>query len=276
MPTIWEQLGAWVYSAENLSQEHVVKFHAAGGRWLTPLLHGDKGEVDGYDLNREELNLTLLPKIKSWCGPLGVRVGMHANGFGEDPKQLAAIVAQKAYAHKLNPVWLDLEAAYQHPQGNAALMPITLKEARLAMPAKSLGVSSFGFADRGMIWNGRTLSPKQSLYDLKIRWGPQWYYKYAAHYAADECMRDLKEHGATDGNIADATAPGGRGIPLPYAHGVVELTGVEGHELSVAIEQMRRAKQFGFRFGFSIFPLERCPDSDYDLLRSVRGELFLT
>ncbi len=260
----WQQLGAFVQVIENCSDAHLDAFAGCGGSWVVPVLIGD--EASG------PANHAGLSDFRRRCEALDLRVGLWANGWGEDAAVLAQEITMLAKGGSLYPVVVDLEMPYKAP--NEAKLPELLLELRRRMPTRPIGLSSFGFADRAMIWNGRTLDPPRSLYDLRVRWLPQWYYLYDGKYAADWSMADLKARGAIDGNIADPDAPGGRGIPLSYAHGTLEVTGVEEHELAVGLEHVRRARAHGFGYGFSIYVLERTPPSDFALLAAQRGKLF--
>jgi hypothetical protein len=263
--TLWQQLGGWIIEHGNVDVNRLKRFASVGGRWVVPVLHGDDSQGP---TNRAEIET-----IKDKCAQAGVRCGGWFNGWGEPASELAPKIAEFAIQHKLQPVVLDLEASYKNE--NAPKMPELLAACRALMPKRAIAVTSFGYFDRQMIWNGRTLTPPRSFYDLKVRAMPQWYPQYDAKYAADWCMQDLRDNGASDGNIADNTAPGGRGVPLPYVHGVVEVTGVEGTVLSNVLSQVRAAKQFGFTYGFSIYTLENVPEDDWALLAAERGKLFL-
>lgn len=268
----WSHLGAWVQTVENLSNHHLDKFASIGGRWIAPVLWNDQASAPR---NRE-----LLPSLIQRAHARGIRVGAWINGFADPPAQLAAEADAivRPNGPSMAPVIFDFEQHYK--DANAPLMPETLAEFRKLMPTRPTAVTSFGYADRAMIWNGRTLSPPASFYDQKVRWIPQWYYGWDGKYAADWSMADLKTFGAHDFNIRDADAPGGRGIPLGYAHGVFYVTGIHDpptappHELAVALEQLKRAKAAGFTFGFSIYVLERTPDEDFARLAGVRGTLY--
>jgi hypothetical protein len=232
---------------------------------VVPVLLGDDSQGP--------TNIAEIEQIKAKCAQAGIRCGGWFNGWGEPASMLAPKVAELAIKHKLQPVVLDLEASYK--DANAPKMPELLAECRKLMPARPIAVTSFGFFDRAMIWNGRTLTPPRSFYDMKVRAMPQWYPQYSPKYAADWCMDDLKTHGSTDGNIRDDTAPGKRGVPLPYVHGVVEATGVEGTVLADVLAQVRAAKAHGFTYGFSIYTLENVSEDDFNLLAAERGKLFL-
>jgi hypothetical protein len=266
MATVWQQLGAWVVESGNVDYNRMKDFYDCGGRWVAPILYNDDSSGPR---NRADL-----PRFKRDATKAGLRVAFWANCFGENPDVLVSDIASYAEEQKIGPILLDCEFAYKDITGNAEKLPILLKKMRARMPAKSIGVTSFGFCDRAMIWNGRTLVPMQSFYDLKIRFLPQWYYVYDGKYAADASMEDLMLYGATDANIRDLTAPGGRGVPLPYVHGAIEVTGVEQSSLALGIEQIKAAKQFGFTRGFSVYTLDSMPPEDFGLLAAERGKLF--
>jgi hypothetical protein len=266
MATIWQQLGAFVVTVENLSNEALDRFAQAGGRWIVPVTFGDSSSGP--------YNVELLPSLKARARARGITTGIWVNGWGEEPSELVSPTRKLAEELALRPVIFDLEGA-DYKNENAPKFPAMLQEARRQMPGRAIGASTTGFADRAMIWNGRTLVPPKSLYDLKVRWLPQWYYRDDGKFRADWSTNDLRENGPTDGNIRDVGAPGNRGIPLPYVHGTLYVTGVYEHSLAEGIEDVRRAKGVGFSWGFSIYPLERATESDFDLLATVRDELFL-
>jgi len=93
-------------------------------------------------------------------------------------------------------------------------------------------------------------------------------------------MEDLKLNGPLDGNIRDDSAPGKRGVPLPYVHGALECTGMDevngvAADLAKGLAQLRAAKAHGFTWGFQIYTLENVQGVDWDLLAAERGRLFL-
>lgn len=268
--TIWQQLGAWVIETGNVDLNRLKRFYSIGGRWVVVILIGDKDSAPR--------NLNDLARFKADCATAGIKCGLWANGWGEDAAILAKQVSDMAYYFKLNPVVLDLEQAYKAP--NEAKLPPLLKECRRLMPGKSIGVTSFGFLDRAMIWNGRTMTPALSYYDLKIRFLPEHYTQYDIKYSAVYCMKDLKENGATDGNIMDATAPGGRGVPLGYVHGCIEVTGIDtvngvAADLAKGLADLTAAKQYGFTFGFQVYTLENVNEEEWDMIAAHKGKLFL-
>jgi hypothetical protein len=270
MATLMQQLGGWIIEHGNVDVNRLKRFHDVGGRWVIPVLFGDDSQGP--------TNIAEIEQIKAKCAQAGVRCGGWFNGWGEPAGVIAPRFCDFAIQHRLQPFVLDLEFAYKNE--NAPKMPELLLECRRRMPARAIAVTSFGFFDRAMIWNGRTLTPPQSFYDLKVRAMPQHYTQYDAKYAATYCMEDLKQNGPTDFNIADPSAPGKRGVPLPYVHGVLEATGMDpvggvAASLRKGLADLTAAKQHGFTYGFSVYTLENVSDEDFNLLAAERGKLFL-
>jgi hypothetical protein len=58
-------------------------------------------------------------------------------------------------------------------------------------------------------------------------------------------------------------------------HPTLEVTGLEGADLQSGLQKLQAAKSQGFSKGLSLYTLEVCPDSDFDLLKSVRGVLYV-
>jgi hypothetical protein len=265
-----QQLGGWVIEHGNVDVNRLKRFYSVGGRWIIPVTIGDDSQGGR--------NMAEIDAIKAKCAASGIRCGMWANGWGEPAEELAQRIADFAIPHKLNPVVLDLEATYKNE--NAPKMPELLKACRAKMPNKTIAVTSFGFCDRQMIWNGRTLSPPQSFYDLGVRFIPQHYPQYDPKYAAEWCMKDLKANGPHDFNIKDKSAPGQRGVPLSYVHGVIEFTGMDAvngvaADLDKGLADLTKAKAHGFTFGFSVYTLENCGEDEWAKLAAQRGKLFL-
>lgn len=273
MATRWQQLGALVATARNVDDERLKKFAQVGGRWIAPVVYGDDSSGPW--------NLANLSPLKARASSLGIATGGWFNCWGGDPVVDARNIARIVRDHQLKLVILDLEAPYKYPDGQPHLMPLLLWELRKLLPVGTIpiGVTSYGKVDRAMIWNGRTLDPPQSFYDLRIRFLPQWYsfiYGTDASYRPDMAMLDLKENGASDFNIMDPTAPGGRGIPLSYVHGLLEATGLEGSSLEDEIFWLRRAcRLFGYTFGWILYLLENVSEPDWPLIEAERGKTFL-
>lgn len=271
MTTIWQQLGAFVVTANNLSDHRIEQFAAAGGRWLVPVVYGD--DHSGPD------NLQHLPRLIERCEPHGIRVGAWGNGWGGDPFVDAQALAKIARDHALPLVIADLEAAYQWPKGNPNLLPSFAYNLRAELKNTSIGISTNGLNNSG-IWNGRTLSPARSMYDLGIRVLPQWYTWMGRADGAKTPfgnMQWLKENGGKDGNFRDPNAPNTayRGVPLSYVHGTLESTGLEGSVLAEEIGWLRAAKPYGYTVGWSLYTLENAPDEDLALCAAERGKTFL-
>lgn len=215
MSTVWQRLGAFVVTAENLSDDQIAAFAGAGGSWIAPVIYGDQVSGPWNIAHLEELKARAARfKVTGTTRP--VEVFGWFNCYGGDPAVDAAAIARLVRDHRLTLAILDLEAAYEYPDGNAGLMPPLVAATRGWLPNTELGVSTNGL-NNAKIWNGRTLSPQRSFADLKVRVLPQSYSWMAAQDGStrfDTNMKWLKEHGATDGNFADATALNGRGVPL--------------------------------------------------------------
>lgn len=266
MAISWRKLGAFVADTQAVDENQLRKFKECGGQWVVPVTYGDS--------STGPTNIEKLPQFKKKCQDAGLYCGIWFNGWGGDIGEMCAPVAAKAKELSLQPVVADLEGEW-FKNANAHRFPEVLKELRRLMPHRPIMASTTGFPDRAMIWNGRTLTPPQSLEDLKIKWGPQWYYLLDGKFAADWSMKDLKDNGKTDFNIADPTAYGGRGIRMYNTHGTLYVTGIENHSLATGIAQVRAAKAHGFSMGFSIYVLERTIDSDFALLAAEKGRLFV-
>jgi|SRR5581483_1239085 len=272
MTNIWQQHGSFVATGENLSPDTVKRYSEAGGRWYVPVIYGDSASGPW--------NLSNIEYLKSMGNEYGVAVGGWYNGFGYDPKNDADAIATIHQENGLRLIILDLEAAYQYPGGNPNLMPILVKELRNKLPKADIGVSTNGL-NNSMIFNGRTLTPPQSFYDLAIRVLPQWYnapvYGQGPWTRPDANMNWLKTNGTTDYNFFDLTTPNKskRGVPLSYVHGTLEATGLEGSDLATELAQLRAAKNYGYTYGWSIYLLENTPYSDFDLIEAENGKTFL-
>jgi hypothetical protein len=265
-PTLWQQLGGLVYTGENLSRDQVTKFKAVGGSWVAPWLYHDDVVAD--------YNLAHVEQWRQW----GVIVGGCFNCFGGNPETDATNIARIVTDHALPLAIIDLEAAYQYPGGNANLMPDLTARLRAKLPRTELCVSTNGL-NGASIWNGRTLSPPRSFYDLGVRVAPQWYSspRYEGScWASPVCnMRWLTEHGHVDGNFHDPDQRYGRGVPLSYVHPSLEPTGVEDADLAASLIETDKARGYGFTVGLNLYALERVPAPDWPLLDRWRGRLWL-
>src|SRR5262252_931751 len=96
--TVWQQLGATVYTGGDLGADQIEHFKKVGGKWLCPWVY--------QDMNAEA-NLALVPYWRKQ----GLLVGGVFNVFGGDPEADAANIAQIAKANSLSLVTLDIEAA---------------------------------------------------------------------------------------------------------------------------------------------------------------------
>lgn len=270
MTTVWQQLGAFVATAENLSDDALDKFAGIGGKWIVPVVYGDN---HSGPWNRDHLHETQLRARKR-----GITVGGWFNGWGGDPNKDAQAIANISQSNGLNLVILDLEAAYQWPSGNPNLMPTLVFELRKLLPFAEIGVSTNSMTNTS-IWNGRTLNIPKSFYDLKIRVLPQWYswiYNQDNAYLPERQMKWLRDASPQDGNFRDNNAPTTkfRGVPLSYVHGTLEVTGMENASLDDELRKLAASKKYGYTIGFSIYTLENMLESDYAILRSVRGTLY--
>lgn len=276
MATRWQQLGGFVGAAENLSYQQLEKFRNVGGRWIVVLV-----DQVGYAWNHDPAvvhNIARLFELQQWCEELGVALGGWFNCWagGElhlTPADEADEIARKVKGFNLMPVVLNCEYAYKRkPQA----LPQLLSEVRKRITTRSIGISTNEPND-SLIWNGGSLGYLKSCWNLNIRMQPQWYYAppymNSMWHRADQTMEWLKSYGMID-NFYDFTAPADRAVPLSYVHGTVEVTGLEGADMAASIEELKRAKQYGYTTGFQIYLLEQMPQSDFDLLASVRGILF--
>lgn len=276
MSTIWQRLGAFVATGENLTDDRISAFATAGGSWLCPVVYGDDASGPWNLAHLDDL-ARRAASFKTVGTKRGVQVGAWCNCFGGDPQTDARRIAQIVTDHRLRLCILDLEAAYQYPQGNADLMPQLVAAVRHLLPTVNLAVSTNGL-NNSMIWNGRTLTPPRSFFDLGVRILPQWYEWMAAvdpSTRPDVNMKWLKEHGASDGNFADKTAPNGRGCSLSYVHGTLESTGLEGSHLDRELDYLHAARAFGLTPGWSIYTLENATEADLTLMAFERGKSFL-
>jgi hypothetical protein len=260
-----------VYSGVNLSTDTIQKFAGVGGRWVAPVIYGDDTAGPG--------NTALLPWLKGFCAPLMVDVWGWMNGAGGDPVKDAQTVGDLVNSHGLHGAILDLEAAYQYPHGDANLMPILVSELRKRQPSLPIAVSTNGL-NGSMIWNGRTLpapNARKTMFDYGVRLMPQWCYgpAYTGCWVDPVCnMTWLKQKGASDGNMMRQGIPA-RAVPMSYVHPTLEVTGLEGADLKSGLQKLQAAKSQGYSKGLSIYTLEVTPDSDFDLLKSVRGVLYV-
>lgn len=265
MATLWQRLGAFSVEVAAISPEQIKKFAEVGGHTIIPVVFGED--------YMEEPNQKHLPRLKELCAPYKIKVGGWFNCWVEDEKELADRITALTKKFQLSPVVLDLEYGYKDQYAHK--MPRLLKELRTRMPVRAMAVTSYGYLDRGMIWNGRTLDPPQSFYALGVRYIPQWYYRYDGRYWPSWCMKDLKFNGPWDGNILDNEAPNRLGVPLSYVHGLLMATGVEDHSLKEGIADLYLAQHYGFTKGFFVYTLERMPEEDFKHLAAVRGIFYL-
>jgi hypothetical protein len=264
--SLWQQLGGFVDTAENLSDDTLARFAAVGGAWIVPILYGDTSAAP--------YNLTYIESIKQQAARHGVKVGCWANGWAGDPQADATNIAAIATGHSLDPIILDCEAAYQK---NPDVLPHLLKNVRVALPKANLCVSTNSLND-SLIWNGRGLTPQESARRLGYRVAPQWYSSpnYTGCWTDPVCnMEWLAGPGGSTDNLRDITYANKRAVPLSYVHPTLETTGLEQADLAFSLRQLALAKQHGFTQGLSLYLLENAPDTDFTLVGSYRGKLYL-
>lgn len=285
MATRFQQLGAFVGSSAKISDDQLAAFSDAGGRWVVVLL-AQLGYPDGHDPDCVS-NLAGIESFKNRCADHQIACGGWFNGWVggqlpdlpegglgttalQDAEQVVGIVHTRGLP---GPVMLDLESPYkQRPQE----LPVLVSECRRLMPTRGIAVSTNEPND-SMIWNGGNLGYSKSLRRLGVRFAPQWYNSpnYGGMWMhANETMQWLKDSGNQD-NFYDPTSPSNRAVPLSYVHGTLEVTGLEGSDLTPELNELQAAKASGYTTGFSIYMLENAQPNDFSLLKQQRGNLFL-
>jgi len=261
-------LGAFVYTAQNLTDDQLHRFAWAGGKWICPVIYGDDAAGPW--------NVANLTKLQNRANSIGLEVAGWFNVTNDKPSgQDATAIAKIVKNYHLPLVILDAELQYQYPASGCQVLPTLLQQVRAQLPNIDLMLSSLG-PNNAYIYNGRTLAPPKSMYDLGWRHAPQW---YSSYYARDgrtpqERMKWMKANASTDFNIRDSTAPNSRGLPLSYIHPTTEATGLEGSNLAQECLDIKASKAFGFTAGISYYTLENGPPSDMNILRSYKGVLF--
>ncbi len=278
--TRFQQLGAFVNNIGNCTNHFLDHFSNAGGRYVHPLLL----QLDGPDRPQPVPqpdpaveNLKAIAQFQDRCLQRGIACGIEAVGWGGDAVLNAMAIANVVHQWNLGPIMLNLEASYQYPEGNSALMPQLVRAVRVLCPGRAIFVSTNGM-NSASIWNGRTLTPPQSFYDLGIRVSPQWYshyYNQDNHYLPKNQMKWLRENGATDFNFKDISGASGRGLPNSYVHGTLEVTGLEGSSLEQELDDLHEAQDYGHGMGWIMYDLENTPDSDWPLIVAEQGISFL-
>lgn len=269
--TRFQQLGAFVGDWNGISESHLHKFASAGGRWIVPLL-AQLGYPDDHDPAAQH-NLAVIDGIIEACHEHGIAVGGWFNGWAKDAAADAKQVSSIMHGHKFDgPICLDLEAAYQWPDGNPQALPALVSQVRRLHPTRGIIVSTNSPND-SIIVNGGQLGHTQSFQALGVRLAPQWYPWMGMWGDPPASMHWIEAHGNED-NWKDPYGPQGRAVPKSYVHGTLEVN-LEGATLAPQIERLRAAKIYGYTTGFSIYLLESCTDSDFTLLAAERGKLFL-
>lgn len=274
----FQQLGAFVAVGQNLTDQQLASFAAAGGRWIVVLV-AQLGYPDDHDPSAQ-WNLGNIESLKGRAARYGISTGGWFNGWvggiqGTTPTQDAQKIADIVHAHNLGPVVLDLESPYRaQPQAFAEL----ILQTRRLLPTRGLGVSTNEPND-SLIYNGGLFGIGASLRRLGVKLLPQWYnapaYGQGTWMRPDSTMEWIVAHGFED-NWFDPFWVNRRAVPLSGVHGTLEVTGLEGADLAAEISEMRRAKtNFNYTPGMSIYTLETTPPGDFYLLSLLRGYLFL-
>lgn len=256
--TVWQQLGAFVQTGANLSDDSLKRFSEAGGRWYVPVIYGDN---DSGPWNRNNF-----ANLRTQAAKYRVKVGGWFNCFGGPIENDAQAIASIAKDKGINLVILDLEIAYQYPNPGTSLFQPLVSRVRELLPTAEIGVSSNG-VDNAKAWN---LFRK-----LKVRVLPQcytWMMNQDTKTSPETIMKWIKENGTTDANLKYGKVSG---LPLSYVHPTLEVTGVEGSDLASEIQHLKASKKYGFSYGWSIYTLENTPYSDFPLLAAERGKTFL-
>jgi len=263
-------LGAFVYTGENLTDDHLHNFSWAGGKWIAPVIYEDD--------RAGPWNVANLTKLQNRANQVGLEVGGWFNATNKQtPYNYARDIAALTLNYHLPLVILDAELAYAYPSPGVQLLPELMQRLRDRLPATDLLLSSLG-PNNAYIYNGRTLAPPRSMYDLKWRHGPQWYSSYYNRDGAttpQARMKWLKQNAHTDFNIKDPTAPYNRGLPLSFIHPTTEATGLEGSDLEQELKDIKEAQQYGLTAGISYYSLERAPAADFTILRKYKNILFV-
>jgi len=267
----FRSLGAFVYTAENLTDRHLDQFAAIGGKWFCPVIYGDDAAGPW--------NVANLNKLQNRANSRGMEVAGWFNVTNHQSNtKYAQEISQLVNNYKLPLAIIDAELAYQYPSAGCEVLPDLMMQIRKKLPSTDLMLSSLG-PNNAYIYNGRNLSPKQSMYDLGWRHAPQW---YSSYYAKDgrtpqDRMSWLRANAHKDFNIRDdnAVKSGYRGLPLSYVHPTVEATGLEGSDLEQELRDLKAAQQYGLTPGFSYYTLEHAPTKDFDLMRKYRNILYV-
>ena len=263
-------LGAFVYTAQNLTDAQLNSFRAIGGSWICPVIYGDDAAGPW--------NVKNLTRLQNRAQTIGLEVAGWFNvtndkPVGTDVTNIAKIVKN----YHLPLAIVDAELAYQYPAPGCMVLPELMQKLRAQLPATDLMLSSLGPND-AYIYNGKTLTPQRSMYDLGWRHAPQWYsgyYNRDGNTTPQARMKWLKENASKNENIRDATAPNGRGLPLSYIHPTTEATGMENSNLQQELEDIKQSQLYGMTAGISYYTLEKAPPGDMQLLRKYKGVLYI-
>lgn len=273
MATRMQQLGGFVGEIANLSYEQLEKFQRIGGRWIAPLI----SQV-GYPPDHDPAcvrNRANLLHLQDWCRQLGIACGgwfmcWALNEAAAD----AAEIDRYVKGYNLAPVVLNCELAYkEHPNE----FPHLLYEVRKRITTRTIGASVIDFND-SMIWNGGSLGHMACMRTLNIKPMPQWY--SAPRYASPwfdpkQNMAWFQAH-KTTGNFKCDASKNFQAVRMSEVHGTLEVTGLEGASLLKSLTSLASAKDDrNYSYGYSIYLLENAPESDFALMETTRGQLFL-
>jgi hypothetical protein len=264
----WQNLGAFIATAQNVDDARLDRFAAAGGRYILPILYGDAATGPW--------NLANIASLKARALARGIHTGIWVGCHGQDPTTMMAEVKAIVDEHKLACVVLNAEAEYQLNTQMAHLVDA----ARKAFPlgSRALAVSTNSMND-SQVYNGRKggypAPVGQSFRAKNIHVLPQWYSWVPSPFMhADSSMKWVHEEGMLD-NWLDTKYADKRAVAKSQIHGTLEVTGLEGASLTQSLTEVSKAKAlYGYGLGISIYTLENAPASDFALLKAQKGVLF--
>jgi hypothetical protein len=250
---MFQQLGAYVENVGNCTDIFLTKFYDVGGRWIAVKLY-EQAENDPV------AHANLAAFDRGWgdhARQLGIRPALWSN-FRNDPNQYAKVNNELFRRFHLIGMVLDIEAEAKSdnteqpgtPESRYALLSQIMRAQRALNPRAMIGVSSYGKPVYTMDW--------YSVAQNKVRYMPQWYYRFDGAYDPSECIKEWKRL-----KIG----------PVSYIHGA--LSHLEGHDLFDGVRRLRAARAQGFTYGFQVYTLESMNlDRDFAALFSAR-DLFL-
>lgn len=281
MASVFQQLGAYVYTGVNLGTDRLDHFRSVGGKQICLLVYNDDAVAND--------NKALLPGLRAQCSNRGISIWGWFNGRGGDYVADARAIVGLYTNLNLKGMHIDLEAEYQND--GAAKMPALLNEimnlTRNFSVKPPIIVNTNGM-NNSMIWNGRTLDTPKSVGAMGVRVSPQWYdcyYRKDAHTTPQAQMEWLLKNGNKDFNFKDPhatkTTPKFQGLPRSFVHPSIEGTGMEatvspgGCSVEREINDCLEARAFGLTAGLWYYTLEAGPEQDLDLISKQRGVLYL-